>query len=65
MLKKKEILNSLSNILDQINDKEGFCKEHGISTIDFYPYALGYLTAELEFLEADGDIFEMKHRSDS
>ena len=62
MLKKKEMQECITKLLNEVNDQKRFCEKYGISEVDFYPFAFGYMFAELEFIEADGNIFKQKNR---
>ena len=47
MLKKKEMQESITILLNEVTDQKSFCKKYGISEVDFYPFAFGYMVAEL------------------
>lgn len=57
---KKEIIKYASELLKDIEDRKAFCEKNEIDESDFYPFALGWITAGLQFIEVDGDILKMK-----
>ena len=55
---KAEIKKIIGQRLDEIENKEAFCKQQGIDKSDYYPYAFGYLIAELKSVLVDVDTFK-------
>lgn len=57
---KKEIIKYVSELLKDIEDRKAFCEWNEIEESDFYPFAFGWITAGLQFIEVDGNLDKLK-----